>query len=150
NLRELIYHYVEHQIEVITRRTEFRLRKARDRAHIVEGLLKALDLIDEIIATIRASADEDSARTALQAAPFEFSEIQAEYILDMQLHRLTRLGRSQLEEEMEELRRRIAEYEAILGDRAVLDELLKTELGEIRDKWATPRQSEITFDPGDM
>ena len=100
NLREVLFHYIEHQVEVITRRSEFRLRKARERAHIVEGLLKALDLIDEIIATIRASADKDAARTALQAAPFEFSEVQAEYILDMQLHRLTRLGRAQLEEEM--------------------------------------------------
>ena len=78
---------------------------------------KALDLIDEIITTIRASADKDAARTALQAAPFEFSEVQAEYILDMQLHRLTRLGRSQLEEEMAKLLATIAELEAILGDR---------------------------------
>jgi len=150
NLREVLFHYIEHQVEVITRRTEFRLRKARDRAHIVEGLLKALDLIDEIIATIRASADKDAARIALQGAPFGFSEIQAEYILDMQLHRLTRLGRAQLEEEMEELRRRIAEYEAILADRSVLHGVLKDELGETRQKWATDRRSQITFDPGDM
>ncbi|MBX3314614.1 MAG: DNA gyrase subunit A [Actinobacteria bacterium] len=150
NLREVLFHYVEHQVDVITRRSEYRLRKARDRAHIVEGLLKALDLIEEIIATIRASEDKDSARTALQAAPFEFSEVQAEYILDMQLHRLTRLGRAQLEEEMEELRRRIAELEAILADRAVLFEVLRTELGEIRDKHASDRKSQITFDPGDM
>lgn len=149
-LREMIFHYVEHQVDVITRRTEYRLRKARERAHIVEGLLKALDLIDEIITTIRASADKDAARTALQGGPFEFSEIQAEYILDMQLHRLTRLGRAQLEEEIEELQRRIDEYEAILGDRSVLDGLLKSELSEIRDKWATPRKSVVTFDPGDM
>jgi DNA gyrase subunit A len=150
SLQEVLFHYIEHQVEVITRRTEFRLKKARDRAHIVEGLIKALDLIDEIIATIRASADKDAARTALQAAPFEFSEIQAEYILDMQLHRLTRLGRAQLEEEMAELQRRIAEYEAILGDRSILLGVIKTELSEIREKWATPRRSQVTFDAGDM
>ena len=150
NLREVLFHYLEHQVEVITRRSEFRLKKAKDRAHIVEGLIKALDLIDQIIATIRASADKAAAREALQQAPFEFSEIQAEYILDMQLHRLTRLGRAQLEEEMEELRRRITELEAILGDRSVLNEVIRTELGELRTKYATPRKSKITYDIGDI
>ena len=150
NLRECLFHYLEHQVEVITRRSEYRLRKAQERAHIVEGLLKALDLIDEIIATIRASADKDTARTALQGAPFEFSEVQAEYILDMQLHRLTRLGRAQLEEEMEKLRATIAELEAILGDRAVLFALLKSELGELRDRFASDRKSQITYDVGDI
>ncbi|MCB0972014.1 MAG: DNA gyrase subunit A, partial [Acidimicrobiales bacterium] len=150
NLYEVLSHYVDHQVDVITRRSEYRLRKARERAHIVEGLLKALDLIDEIIATIRASADKDAARTALQAEPFSFSEVQAEYILDMQLHRLTRLGRSQLEEEMEQLRATIAELEAILGDRAVMYRVITDELGAIRDKHASERRSEITFDPGDM
>ena len=120
NLRECLHHYIEHQVEVITRRSEFRLDKARKRAHIVEGLLKALDLIDEIIAAIRASDDKAAAHAALMAEPFEFSEVQAEYILDMQLHRLTRLGRANLEEEMEELQRTIAELEAILADRSVL------------------------------
>jgi DNA gyrase subunit A len=150
NLREVLFHYLEHQVEVITRRSEFRLKKARDRAHIVEGLIKALDLIDQIIATIRASADKAAAREALQQAPFEFSEIQAEYILDMQLHRLTRLGRAQLEEEMAELLRRITELEAILGDRAVLNEVIRTELSELRTKYATPRKSKITYDIGDI
>jgi DNA gyrase subunit A len=150
NLRDTLRYYIEHQVEVITRRTEFRLAKARDRAHIVEGLLKALDLIEQIIATIRASADKASARDALQAATFEFSEVQAEYILEMQLHRLTRLGRSQLEEEMAELRRRIEEYEAILGDRSVLDQVIKAEIGEIREKYATERRSKITYDIGDI
>jgi len=150
NLYEVLFHYLEHQVEVITRRSEYRLRKARERAHIVEGLLKALDLIDEIITTIRASADKDDARTKLQDAPFSFSEVQAEYILDMQLHRLTRLGKAQLEEEMEKLRATIAELEAILGDRAVLHQVIKDELGEIRSKFATDRKSKITFDPGDI
>ncbi|HEY4376246.1 MAG TPA: DNA topoisomerase (ATP-hydrolyzing), partial [Acidimicrobiales bacterium] len=150
NLREVLFHYIEHQVDVITRRSEFRLKKARDRAHIVEGLLKALDLIDEIIATIRASADKADAREKLQATPFEFSEVQAEYILDMQLHRLTRLGRSQLEEEMEELRQRIAELEAILGDRAVLFDVVKGELTDIKEKYASPRKSKVTYDVGDI
>jgi DNA gyrase subunit A len=150
NLRDTLFYYIEHQVEVITRRTEFRLKKAQDRAHIVEGLIKALDLIDQIIATIRASADKAAARDALQAAPFEFSEVQAEYILDMQLHRLTRLGRAQLEEEMEELRARIALYESILGDRTVLMSVIKDEMGEIRAKYATERLSKITYDVGDI
>ena len=150
NLRDTLFHYIEHQVEVITRRSEFRLKKARDRAHIVEGLLKALDLIDEIIATIRASADKAAAREALQVEPFGFSEVQAEYILDMQLHRLTRLGRAQLEEEMEELRRRIAELEGILGDRVVLNQVIKDELTEVRSKFATERKSKITYDIGDI
>jgi DNA gyrase subunit A len=150
NLREVLTHYIDHQVDVITRRTERRLKKARDRAHIVEGLLKALELIDEIIATIRASDDKAAARLALQAAPFEFSETQAEYILDMQLHRLTRLGRAELEEEREDLRRRIATYEAILADRSVLDGVLKDEMGELRTKHAEPRKSQITYDVGDI
>ena len=150
NLYQVLFHYVEHQVDVITRRSEYRLRKARERAHIVEGLIKALDLIDQIIATIRASADKEDARNQLQATPFEFSEVQAEYILDMQLHRLTRLGRAQLEEEMEKLRATIAELESILGDRTVLYSVIKDELGELRAKHASDRVSEITYDSGDM
>ncbi|MEZ5203097.1 MAG: DNA gyrase subunit A [Acidimicrobiales bacterium] len=150
NLYEVLFHYVAHQVDVITRRSEFRLRKARERAHIVEGLLKALDLIDAIIATIRGSEDRASAHTALMAAPFEFSDVQAEYILEMQLHRLTRLGRANLEAEMEELRQRIAHLESILSDRGVLYGVIKDELGEIREKHASDRKSEITFDAGDM
>ncbi len=150
NLRDALGHYLDHQIEVITRRSEYRLRKARDRAHIVEGLLHALDLIDQIIDTIRASDDKAAAHVALEAEPFSFSEVQAEYILTMQLHRLTRLGRSELEAEMAELRETIAGLEAILGDRAVLLEVIRTELTEIKDKYANERVSEITFDPGEM
>ena len=150
NLYECLFHYLEHQVDVITRRSEYRLRKARERAHIVEGLLKALDLIDAIIATIRGSEDRAAAHEALMATPFEFSDVQAEYILEMQLHRLTRLGRSQLEEEMENLRATIAELEAILADRAVMYQVITDELGAIRDKHGSDRRSEITFDPGDM
>ncbi|MBV8986315.1 MAG: DNA topoisomerase 4 subunit A, partial [Acidimicrobiia bacterium] len=150
NLRDMIRYYVEHQIEVLTRRSEYRLRKAQDRAHIVEGLLKALDMIDQIITAIRASEDRPAASATLQAAPFEFSERQAEHILDMTLARLTRLGRSNLEEEMAKLRETIAELEAILGDDAVLRGVIKSEMSEIRAEFATPRLAEITFDPGEM
>jgi len=150
NLLDALRAYVAHQIEVITRRSEFRLRKARDRAHIVEGLIKALDVIDQIIAAIRASADKPAAREALMAEPFAFSEVQAEHILDMTLSRLTRLGREQLDNELAELRQTIAELEAILADDGRLRQVIKDELTEIRGAFATPRRSEITLDPGDI
>ncbi len=150
NLVQLLTAYVEHQVEVVTRRSQFRLDRARARAHIVEGLLKALDMIDLIIEAIRASDDKADARRHLRAEPFEFSEEQAEHILDMTLARLTRLGRSELEEEMAKLRETIAELEAILGDPAVLRGVIKSELGESREKWASPRLAEITLDPGDL
>src|SRR6202522_731412 len=113
NLAQALSHYIDHQIEVVTRRSEFRLRKARERAHIVEGLLRAIDMLDAVIATIRGSDDRPSARTALMAAPFSFSEIQATHILDMTLGRLTRLGRTELQEEMAKLLEAIAEFEMI-------------------------------------
>ncbi|HET9075864.1 MAG TPA: DNA gyrase subunit A [Acidimicrobiales bacterium] len=150
NLVQALSAYVDHQVEVIRRRTEYRLRKARDRAHIVEGLIKALDLIDQIIATIRASEDRPAARDALVAAPFEFSEIQANHILDMPLGRLTRLGRAQLEEELTQLRQTIAELEAILADPGVLRGVIKTEMAAIRDEFADARRAQITFDEGEM
>ena len=120
NLAQALSHYIDHQIEVIQRRSAYRLEKARNRAHIVEGLLRAIDMLDAVIATIRASADRPEARTSLMAEPFSFTEVQATHILDMTLGRLTRLGRSELEAEMEELRATIAELEAILSDDAKL------------------------------
>ena len=150
NLAQALSYYIAHQVEVITRRSEHRLRKAQDRAHIVEGLLKALDMIDQIIALIRASDDRDAARQGLMAAPFEFSEIQANHILDMTLSRLTRLGRSQLEEELAKLLETIAELQAILADPGRLRQVIKDEMGEIRTKHAQPRRAEITYDPGDI
>ncbi len=150
NLVQALTYYIAHQVEVITRRSEFRLRKARDRAHILEGLIKALDMIDEIIALIRASADKPTARDGLMAAPFEFSEVQAEHILDMPLSRLTRLGRAQMEEELAKLRETIAELEAILADPGRLRQVIKDEMGEIRSKHAQPRRAEVTYDPGDI
>jgi DNA gyrase subunit A len=142
--------YVDHQVEVIRRRSEFRLERARKRAHILEGLIRALDMIDAIIAAIRNSDDTPEARTALMADPFGFSDVQAEYILEMPLKRLTRLERNKLEEELTELRATIAELEAILADRAKLLGVIKTELGELREKYATERRTRIEFDPGDL
>ena len=103
NLAQALNVYVAHQIEVVTRRSEYRLKKARDRAHVVEGLLRALDMIDAIITLIRGSESADAARTALMVEPFEFSEVQARYILDLQLRRLAALERQRLRDEFEEL-----------------------------------------------
>jgi DNA gyrase subunit A len=150
NLAQALSHYIDHQIEVITRRSEFRLRKRQERAHIVEGLLRAIDMLDAVIATIRGSDDRPTARTALMADPFSFSETQAEHILDMTLGRLTRLGRSQLEEELAKLLEEIAELQAILADDTKLRGVIATEMTEIRDKFANPRRSVITHDPGEM
>src|SRR4051812_45048866 len=150
NLAQMLTAYVEHQVEVIRRRSEFRLRKARDRAHVVEGLLRALDMIDEIITLIRGSESADAARTALMAAPFEFSEVQAGYILDLQLRRLAALERQRLRDEFEELRATIAELEAILADDAKLRTVIKDELSAVREKYGDDRRTQITTDPGDL
>jgi DNA gyrase subunit A len=150
NLVQLLSAYVAHQIEVIRRRSEFLLKKAQDRAHIVEGLIKALDMIDAIIAAIRASDDRQAAIAALQAEPFLFSDVQATHIVDMRLSQLTRLGRANLEEELAALRQTIAELEAILGDESVLRGVIKSEMGAIRDEFANDRRAVITFDDGDM
>ena len=150
NLAQILTYYVAHQVEVVTRRSEYRLEKARARAHIVEGLLRAIDMLDAVIATIRASDDRPAARAALMADPFSFSEEQANHILDMTLGRLTRLGRSELEEEMVELRRTIAALEAILADPAKLRAVIAEEMTAIRDKFGNERRSQITHDPGEL
>jgi len=150
NLAQALQHYLDHQVEVVTRRSEFRLRKAEARAHIVEGLIKALDMLDAIIATIRASDDRSAARQALMVAPYEFSEEQANHILDMTLGRLTRLGRAELDEEMEKLRETIAELQAILGDDVKLKAVIAEEMSAIKTKFANPRRSQIINDPGEL
>lgn len=150
NLAQMLTHYVAHQVEVVTRRSEFLLEKARKRAHVVEGLLRAIDMLDAVIATIRGSDDRPAALEGLRAAPFEFSEEQANHILDMTLARLTRLGRTNLEEELAKLLEEIAELESILADPAKLRGVIASELGEIRAKFANERRSVITHDPGDM
>ncbi len=150
NLAEVLTHYIAHQVEVVTRRTEFRLRKARDRAHIIEGLIRALDMIDAVIALIRASEDTDAARQGLMAEPFSFSEIQASHILDMPLRRLAQLEQQKLREEYAELAETIAELESILADPVKLRGVIKTEIGEIREKFGDERRTAITFDSGDL
>ncbi len=150
NLRDALVAYVDHQIVVVTRRSEYRLDQAQKRLHIVEGLIKALDLIDEIITTIRGSEDRGAARTALMAEPFVFSEVQANHILDMQLGRLTRLGRADLESEADDLGETIAGLEAILGDDLKLREVIVEELSAIREKFGEPRRSSLEIDPGEF
>ncbi len=150
NLVQALAAYVGHQVEVIRRRSEFRLRRARDRAHIVEGLIKALDMIDAIVAAIRASDDRQSAISTLQDERFGFTEVQATHIVDMRLSQLTRLGRTNLEEELAALRQTMAELEAILADEGLLRGVIKTEMAEIRDEFADDRRAIITFDDGDM
>jgi DNA gyrase subunit A len=150
NLVQVLQHYIDHQIDVVRRRSQFRLDKARRRAHLVEGLLKAIDVIDEVIALIRASEDRPAARAGLMAEPFEFSAEQAEHILEMRLGQLTRLARIDLQTELDELRARIADLEAILADEARLFAVIKEELAAVKEKFATPRRSEITYDIGDI
>jgi DNA gyrase subunit A len=150
NLVQALQAYVDHQVEVIRRRSEFRLEKAQERAHIVEGLLKAVNVIDEVIALIRGSEDRAAARAGLTAEPFLFSDVQAEHILDLRLGQLTRLARVDLEQEMETLRETIGTLEAILGDEKVLRNVIKNELTEIKEKFADERRSKVTLDAGDM
>jgi DNA gyrase subunit A len=149
-LRDALVAYVDHQVEVITRRTENRLKKARHREHILEGRIKALDVIDEIIKLIRASDDVGIARDGLMATPFEFSEIQANDILDMQLRQLTRLSRIDLQTELDELRLKIIDLQDILDNPDRLNTVIKEEITAIRDKFATDRKCELTYDIGEM
>jgi len=150
NLLDVLVAYVAHQKEVVTRRSEFRLAKAQARAHIVEGLIRAIDLIDEIVALIRQSANRPEAREGLQAAPFSFSEVQAAHILDMPLGRLTRLGHSDLQTELDALAETIADLQDILGSEARLRSVISDELTEVRDDFANERRTELTIDPGEF
>ena len=149
-LRDALGAYVAHQVEVVTRRSEFRLAAARARLHIVEGLLRALGAIDEIIALIRASENTGAARAGLMGEPFDFSEVQANHILDMALSRLTRLGRSQLEAEAGEKRSLIADLEALLSDDVRVRMVIRDELREISKKFAVDRRSSLEIDPGEL
>jgi DNA gyrase subunit A len=132
SLLELTRYYLDYQREVVTRRSKFELRKAEERAHILEGYLKALDNLDEVIALIRAAPDTDTARTGLMER-FEFSEIQAQAILDLRLARLTGLARKEIEGEYADMQERIAELRAILGDEARIDSVIREELLEIKE-----------------
>jgi DNA gyrase subunit A len=148
-LAELVGHYVDHQMEVIERRTMFRLERAKARAHILEGLMVAVDNIDEVIAIIRGSDDTAGARAAL-IERFELSEIQANAILEMRLRQLTALSISDLRSELESLRELIAELEGILADPALRRGLIRDELIAVKEKYAQPRRSRIVPDEGDL
>ena len=150
NVAQALTHYIAHQVEVVTRRTQFRLRKAQARAHIIEGLLRAIDMLDLVIATIRGSDDRPAARVALMAEPFLFSEEQANHILDMTLGRLTRLGRTELEDEMARLLATIAELESILASEVKLRAVIADEMTVIKNKYATERLTQIVNDPGEL
>ena len=149
NLREMIYYYLEHQKDVVTRRTRFDLDKAQARAHILEGLLKALDHIDEIVQIIRSSENPNAAKAAL-IERFQFSDKQAQAILDMRLARLTGLEREKLMEEYQQLEKTIAELTAILADERLLMNVIKTEITAIRDKFADERRTELTTLEGEI
>src|SRR5256885_730562 len=150
NLAQAVLVYVAHEMEVVTRRTQYRIDKAREREHIVEGLVRALDMIDAIIELIRAAADVDTARTGLMEKPFEFSEIQANFILDMQLRRLTQLEGQKLRDELGELREQIKELESILRSKKKLHTVIKDELGELRERYGNERRTRLTVDTGDL
>lgn len=148
-LKELMYYYLEHQKEIVTRRTIFDLKKAEARAHIVEGLLKALDYIDEIIKLIRASKDDAEARSGLMSK-FEFTEIQANAILSMQLRRLTGLEKDKLTAEYEDLIKRINRFNEILSSERILMGIIKDELNEIKEKYGDERRTDIVLNEGEI
>ena len=150
NLVDALAGYVRHQVDVITRRTEHRLSEAKRRLHIYEGRFKALNVIDAIIALIRASDDQTTARAGLMAAPFEFTELQANDILEMRLGQLTRLSRIDIETEIASLKVSITELQGILDDPVVLRGVIKSEMLEIKEKFATPRVCQVILDTGDM
>lgn len=149
NLKQMLSHYLEHQREVVTRRTQFELRKAEDRAHILEGLRIALDNIDEIIRIIRGAASDADARTKLMSR-FGLSERQAVAILDMQLRRLTGLERDKIEAEYAELLKTIARLREILGNEALLLNLIKEELTDVRDRFGDDRRTQIVAEESDI
>jgi DNA gyrase subunit A len=149
NLRELMICYVEHRFQVLTRRTKFELCEAEARAHILEGLLLALDHLDEVVRIIRASRNRDEARVQL-IGRFGFSELQANAILDMRLYQLTGLERDKLEAEYKALQERIAYLKELLADDAKLYGVMKTDLLEVRAAYADARRTEIVADPGEI
>ncbi len=149
NLKELIHYFVEHRHEVVVRRTEYLLRKAEERAHILEGLIIASDNIDEVIRLIRASSNADEARERLMEA-FELTEIQAKAIVEMRLRQLTGLEQDKLRSEYEELMKTIDGYKEILASKERRMEIIKEELEEIRTKYGDERRSVIEYAGGDV
>ena len=148
-LKQILRHYIDFQVEVLTRRTQYDLRKARERAHILEALLVAQDNIDEVISIIRSSKNIPESKARLMER-FAFDDPQATAIVQMRLGQLSGLERDKLEEEMANLRAQIAEWEALLADPQKLLALLKEELGRIKDKYADPRRSAIADISGEV
>ncbi|MDO7882082.1 DNA gyrase/topoisomerase IV subunit A [Salinibacterium soli] len=142
-LRDLLRVYLDHRLEVVRRRSEYRLARRKERLHLVEGLLIAILDIDEVIQVIRTSDDSEQARTRLIDV-FDLSELQAEYILELRLRRLTRFSRIELEAERDKLQAEIAELEGILADPARIRHLVSTELEEVAERFGTPRRTLLT------
>lgn len=149
NLKQLLNHYLDYQRDVVVRRTRYELKKAEDRAHILEGYRIALDNIDEIIRLIRAAESDQQAKEQLMTR-FDLSERQAVAILDMQLRRLTGLEREKIEAEYAELQKTIKRLREILGDMSLVYQIIKDELGEIRERFADERRTRIIRDEGDL
>ncbi|HEY6679328.1 MAG TPA: DNA gyrase subunit A [Actinomycetota bacterium] len=149
NLAEMVGYYADHQVDVVTRRTQYELRKAEERDHIVQGLLIALQHLDEVIKIIRGSRDAEEARTKLMKQ-FKLTEIQANHILDMPLRRLTRLAREELEQEHKDLLATIRRLKALLKDPKKIRSVIKEELAEIKKKHADPRRTQLRPDAGEL
>ncbi len=149
NLKDLIHYFVEHRHDVVVRRSQFELRKAEERAHILEGLIIASDNIDEVIALIRGSKNTDEAREKLMER-FKLSEIQSKAIVEMRLRQLTGLEQDKLRAEYEDVMKLIEELKALLASKELRMELIKTELVEIRDKYGDERRSTIEYSGGDV
>ncbi|MEM8909387.1 MAG: DNA gyrase C-terminal beta-propeller domain-containing protein, partial [Bacteroidota bacterium] len=149
NLKQLIEEFIKFRLEVVVRRTQFELRKAEERAHILEGLLIALDHLDEVIALIRASKTVEEARNGLMEQ-FELSEIQARAILDMRLQKLTGLERDKVRAEYDELQKTIAHLKAILGSEEMQREIIKGELLEVVEQFGDERRTEISYADGEI
>ena len=149
NLSQVLQAYLDHRMEVLIRKTKFDLAKAQARAHIVEGFLKALDIIDEVVNTIRESKTKADANDALQSK-FGFSDLQAAAILEMRLHQLTGLAREELDAEYAELCANIKYYNELLASREMRLGVIRADLLEVRDKYADPRRTEITTADGDL
>jgi DNA gyrase subunit A len=149
SMPQILQTFLDYRREVIRRRTDFRLRKAKDRAHVVEGLIRAMDIIDEVIALIRGAKDTPTAKRGL-VDQLEFSEAQAQAILDMRLQRLTSLERNRLEQEMAQLLADIERYESILGSSEVLDAVVREELLDVRKRFADDRRTDILDAVEDM
>ena len=149
SLKEILHYYIEHQKDVVTRRTRYELAKAEEREHILEGYIIALDNIDEVIQIIRSSQTDKEAAARLTER-FGLSEKQTNAILEMRLRRLTGLEREKIEEELAELREKIAYYKRILSDESLLKQVIKDELLEIKKKYGTPRRTRITGEAKDI